>query len=1106
MQLRTLGGPELLGADFRRPKSLLLLAYLAVEGPRDRRFLAELFWPRATNRLNSLAQALSQIRRELPGAAEVRDTKIHLLLPCDIDDLLAAIDRRDVPRALELYRAPFLEHFHLPAAGVELEEWIFRTREFLAGRLRGLLIAQALERVAAARIAEAVALAEAACAVSAAAPLEPHLIELLHPLLVVGDSPLAAKLRSEAADYDLPLAAGIEEARSRLGSHLGRTLPGRNLPLRDTSFVGRERETAELVSLLERSDRRLVTLLGPGGTGKTRLALQVAQRLPTERFEFVAFVALESLDDSDAIGGRIAAALGIELHGDDPLAEVQDFLGGREALLLLDNFEHLLDGAPILSRLLAACPGISCLVTSRSRLQLDSEWLFTLSGLPFPSDSEVGIERGRECAAVKLFLDRGVQVRRDFALGDDNWPSVAALCALVEGSPLALEIAAGWLRILSPRDIVAEIRRTVDFLRSDLRDLPPRQRSIRATFEHSWNLLDEREQAVLRRVSVFAGGFTHLSACEVAGADLAVLASLVDKALIRPLPDGRFGIHTLIARFALEKLAAAPDEQRDIRGRHARSFAAWAEKARSGLGSEQALWLRRFGQEHDNLRAALTWAVSSADTEIALRLAVAAGPYWRRCALFREGRGWLGRVLALPGVADLPLLHAGALGAAGDMARRLDSYAAARSLYEQGLAIYRQQRDDLGVAGSLMVIGILAAECGDYHTSRAHFEQSLALERRLERPQGISVALGNLATIAELQGDYRAARTLNEQSLAIKRDRGDESGVAVSLGNLGLIATYQGDYPAARSYLERCLEIETRLGTHAGRVLTLNYLGAVGQRLGDYSGALPLHRQGLALAREIGDKAGAAESLHHLGVIAAEQGDHRSARERLENSLALGRELGNRLGIATALGSLGLLALYRGDSDRSLSLQRQSLELERDLGNRAGIARALQRLGRAALECGDIAAAGSQLDESLDLRRALGDRHEIAGSLAEMGLIEQELRRIDSARRCFLEALAMWHDLGFLHGQALLLRRFAELNSAQEQFLRAAHLWGAAEALSERLGVPVQPFERDRYQSATTAARTAVDQERFSRAWRQGRAASEASTGDILAAAAEDFD
>ena len=1097
MRLQTLGGLRLLGADVRRPKGLLLLAYLAVEGPQDRRFLADLFWPRAANRRNSLAKALSQLRKEAPGAVEGEERRVRLGIESDVEELLLSIDEGDARRSVELYPAPFLDRFYLAKVGAELEEWVFSTRESLASRVRSRLIELAASRAAGGRVAEAAAHAEAACAVAAAPALDPHEIERLYPILVVGNSSLAGPLRSEAAGLGMDLAMNLEEARIRLSGRradgrLPRTLAGSDLPTRGTAFVGRDLEAAELSAMLLKDDSRLVTVVGPGGVGKTRLAIQVAQQLDeADGFpDGVAFVALESLSDADAIPLRVAEALGVDLKGRDaPWQEVKRHLSARTALLVLDNLEHLRGGVAFVHDLLRSCPGLTCLATSRERLRLEDEWLFALGGLLYPSGAAVGVERARDYDAANLLVDRVRRVRRDFEIDEDTWPGIADLCELVEGSPLALELAAPRARILPLEEIAREIRSGADILSADTYDLPARQKSVRATFEYSWDLLEPREREALARLSVFSGGCTREAAREVAGVGIGVLQSLADKAFLKVFGDGRFGRHALLGRFVEEKLAARPEERRAVRARHARYFAAWAERARPHLVDEQqSVWLRRFALEHDNLRAGLDWAVEEGDAETALRLVVGAGPFWRRRALFDEGRRWLDRVLPMARVASFPLLHAQALTVAGDMARRLDNYRAALSLYDRSLEIYREIGDGEGVAAALMVTAIVRAERGDYDASADRFAAALAIYRELGHGRGTAAALNNLANLAELRGNYEEARSLNEESLFIKKGLGDVGGMAVSYSNLGLIATHQGDYPAARAFLGSCLEIERELDERANAVLTLNYLGVVAQRQGDFGEARTLHHEALSLAREIGDKAGLAETQGNLGRVAAEQGDHVAARVLHEESLAIGRELGNRFGVATPLGDLGHVALYLGNFAEARALQLESLEIQRELGAREGIARSLHRLGVVAAEQGDVGEARGLQEEGLGLRRELGSLHEVAESLTRLGDLEHGQGRLDAARSRYDEGLAIWRDLENRHGLALLLARYAGLEASLDRPEGAARAWGAAESVREAIGVPVQPFERGRYDRDVASARARAGAERFAAAWRDGRA------------------
>jgi predicted ATPase len=1091
MRLRTLGGPKLDERPYPRRKALLLISYLAVEGPRDRRYLADLFWPDAADRRNSLAQLLSQLRRELPGAVELSGSELSVTLESDLGDLFDAIGQGAVERTLELYIAPFLSALPAMRLGVELEEWVERTREFVAGSVRTLLLDRALAQAAAGALADGERWASAAISVAGAAPLEAHEIERLYPILLLANSTESGRLRAEGEAFGLPLASTIEEARDAL-TQVAHPAPSPvRLPVRGGAFVGREREMAEIAALLARRDARLISVVGPGGAGKTRLTLHLLRRWTASgEGPVVAAVDLTLVDDPAALLGRVAEAFGLT-PGDraTSLQQLERYLREREALLLVDNFEHLPDAAVDLQRLLSACPGLTCLVTTRTRLHVEGEWVFDLDGLPYPATAAVGRDVGARYSAVRLFLDRARRVRRDFVLDDVNWPAVHTICQLVDGLPLALEMAASWVRLLDPSEVAAEIRSGLDILTSEARDLPERQRSVRATLDHSWQLLAPQTRDGFVRLSVFIGGFDREAAGRVASADITLLSRLVDASLLRPLPDGRFNRHGLVAQYAAEKFAALPDEARTLRERHARYYAAWVEAARDRLsGGDQALWLSRVEREHDNLRAALRWAVEERDTACALRLVVGMGPFWRRRGHFVEGRGWLDQVRALPGLEAWPLLRAGAHIVAGDMVRRLDSYASAEKHYRLGLAAFREVGDLRGEASALMTLGIVAAEQGEMATARSYFEEGLSLERRLGRRRGVAAALGNLATIAEMTGDYDTSWSMNEESLAIKRDLGDESGVAASLGNLGLIATYRGAYAEAERRFEACLAIERSLGDRSNVVLTLNYLGALQQRRGDDAAAEQRHREAHSLAEEIGDKGALAETLDHLGRIATRRGELHEAGALHAHGLAIGRALGSRAGIATALAGLGRLDLYSSELALARDRLLESLELRRALGERAGVASALQLLGWITAERGALDAASALEEEALALRVELGDRHQIADSLVSVGRLELRLGRREAARHRLLEGAILWRDLGG-HGQEAALFHLAGVEAAFGRLGLAARLWGAAEALRERNGIVLPPIEERGVRKSVVEVHRRLGEQPFAAAWRQGRSA-----------------
>jgi predicted ATPase len=757
-----------------------------------------------------------------------------------------------------------------------------------------------------------------------------------------------------------------------------------NLPRPLLPFIGREDELRRLIACLDSPDYRLLTLVGPGGVGKTRLALQAAGAQLGAFRDGVYWVALAPITAPDLLPASIAHAAGLQFErGDDPAAQLLHYLRDKEMLLVLDNFEQLQVGGAatdLLLTILQRAPQVTLLVTSRERLGLHAESLLDLAGLPLPPAGPAAAAPAPESqdafdaapllasSAVRLFVERARQGQPAFALARDTAPGVVEICRLVGGLPLGIVLAAAWVRHLPPARIAASIRTNLDFLSSGARDAAPQHRTLRAVFDHSWQLLTAGEQQALRNLAVFRGGWDAAAAEQIAGAPLPVLLSLVDKSLLRSIAAERFDIHEVLRQYAAEKLGAAPRDCAAVQRRHAAYYLELAESAEEGLrGGEQAWWLARLEQEHDNLRAALRWARDVGAGEFGLRLSGALWRFWYMRGYFSEGRAQLAAVLEsamppggpdaaavagpppAPQSAALLAARAKALHGAGALASMQGASAAARAFYEQGLTLRRALGDARGVAASLNNLGLLAHEQGDNARARALHEESLALRRALQDRAGLASSLNNLGILAYQQGDYAAAQALYQESLALRRELGDQLGIGVMLSNLGIVAQSCGDYETARARHGESLALMLELGNQHGSATALISLGIVAQNQARYDIAHTRHEESLALHREVGDKYGIALSLHHLGVVAQMRGEAATARARLEESLALRRELGDKAGIAAALHTLGLVAQAEADTATARARHQESLALRRELGELRGVAACLAGLGGVAV-------------------------------------------------------------------------------------------------------------------------------------------------------------
>jgi predicted ATPase/class 3 adenylate cyclase len=654
-----------------------------------------------------------------------------------------------------------------------------------------------------------------------------------------------------------------------------------NLPAQPTPFLGRERELTRAVALLrpgtDRPDPspRLLTLTGPGGIGKTRLALQVAAELLDSFSDGAWFVDLAPLTDPALVPSVIATALGVQEEGDRPLlASLIADLQNKRLLLVLDNFEQVAAGAATVADLLAACPGLAVLATSRTRLRLRGEQELAVPPLALPEPGRPpSLERLTQYEAVALFIARARELRPDFAVTNENAPAVAAICARLDGLPLAIELAAARVKLLPPQAMLPRLERRLGLLTGGAWDLPVRQRTMRDAIAWSHDLLSEEEQTLFRRLAVFAGGCTMEAAEAVAGSDggldvLTGLAALVDGSLLRegedPSGEPRFTMLETIREYALERLEAS-DEATPIRQRHTDWCLAFADRAPAGLaGSEQESWLGRVDAEHDNLRAALGWGRERGEVEQGLGIVVGLCPFWQMRGHLTEGRRWLASVLA------------GSAGAANET----------RSL-------------------ALLCAGALAWRQGDAVPARTLFEEALALSRALGDRPGTGRALGNLGQVEWEQGNLPRAEALSEEALAIFRALGDTRGIAIGLLNLGALTT---DAERARALNEESLALHRALEDRHGIAHVLNNLGVLARNAGDDGRARTLYEESLALSRALEDPRGIALALYNLGMLAWELGDVGRAGGYYDEALTLLRELGDRALIASCLEAIAEMA------------------------------------------------------------------------------------------------------------------------------------------------------------------------------------------------------
>jgi predicted ATPase/DNA-binding SARP family transcriptional activator len=677
----------------------------------------------------------------------------------------------------------------------------------------------------------------------------------------------------------------LEQAILRQDEALSRRpLPQSNVPVPVSSLVGRQRELDEITNAL-RNNTRVLTLTGPGGSGKTRLAIEAANILGAELTDGAFFVALDAIRDPALLMPAIAEAVAVRESSERPLRQsLAERLAGRQALLLIDNFEQLVEAAPVLSEVLEAAPGLTFLVTSRAALRVSGEREFPVDPLG-PED------------AVALFVERAQGADPRFKLTDENTDAVKEIVARLDGLPLAVELAAARTKLLPPQAMLALLDERLDLLSRGARDLPDRHRALRDTVAWSYDLLGTEEKELFARLAVFGGGFTLESAVAVCDASLDGVATLIDDSLLER--DGeRLRMLETIREYALEQLAADEDAE-FVRRRHAEHFLKLAE---SEPVAEQAAWLARIDAERDNFREALSWCLDLGEASLALRIAAALWEFWWVRGYLAEGRGWLDAALARGRNAP-PELRASALHAAGSLATRQGDYEAAAALFEESLALSEELDDSAGTARSLLSLGTVAAEQGDQERAIELSERSAELYGESGDKRGHALAVSNLGGIALERGEYAKAAELSEQAYGLFETLEDSEGMAFALVNQGFAALSEGQHESAVELLREALR----------RLAELEFKDVIGYCFEGLAAVLALTGR----AGEASKLLGAAEALREslgVGLAPAEQATHdqtvAAVREalgekRFSAAWRQGRELALDEAIAYALAEEG---------------------------------------------------------------------------------------------------------------------------------------------------------------------------------------------------------
>lgn len=1040
----------------RNRPTMALCVYLACQPERHRReSLMALLWPdwSSASAQQNLRQNLYVLRQALPAVASRQDSDPVPLILADREALQlnpAADVSVDVWRftvlleqpqptmaqlaeAVALYRGNFLADFYLPDSN-PFEEWAAARREAYRRMALDSLetIANDSLEIADYQVAESLArrqleidnlresahrqlmlaLAYSGQRTASLTQYETYARIVKEELGIEPSSDIRALAERIALGEQAP-AAGPQSP-----IHIG--VPRHNLQARSTLFVGRERELEVLDSYLRDPAIRLVTILGPGGVGKTRLALAAAEALlddsrqPQAFSNGVYFVSLASLATPALIIPAIAGSINFHFRdGSEPKEQLLNYLRGKQMLLCLDNFEHLMDGADVVDEILTTAPGVKLLITSRQKLQRQAEQLFLIGGLSLPPDTAVHTEES-ESDAVQLFLQSARRTRPDFALTADNQTDVLGICRLVEGMPLGIILAAAWLDTLSSREIVAEMGQDLDFLAVEGSELPQRQRSMRAAFNHSWRLLDERERAVFRQLSVFRGGFTREAAVAVTQATPRNLQALINKSLLIRESSSRYIVHELLRQFAAEKLAGTQAEEAATRDRHSAFFCDLLNDHTEAWHSEKQLeTLAIIRCEANNAQAGLYWALDQAHWPHLVKAIDSWMEYQQWQAYWKEGDRFCKAIV--------------------EKVEQLDN--ANTNVSPDCLRLYIR---------ALLWMNIINAS--DRHAAIDRSQKVLAL---LERPELVSEDTRREEALARsnrgfhlLMTDLGEAQRQLTHSLELFEALGDRWGVAQSVSGLGSRDWLNGQYGAALERAEAAYEIRRAMGDRPAQSRSLHNLGLIHKLLGHLETAERLHREAVTLKRYIGDYSSLAETQATLAHTLDAMGKFDESQRLATESLEIARALGNKAQEAAAAVAFSHASINLGQYQQTYQVLAGTLSVFKELGERYMEGVLNESYGSLALAGGSYTEAQSAYLLCLEIFQQIVP-HQLVWPMTGLGYVAYRQGNLPEARRHIIAALTSalnirnYFIVRALPAVALLL-------SASGQVQRAVEVWSLA--------------------------------------------------------------
>lgn len=703
-----------------------------------------------------------------------------------------------------------------------------------------------------------------------------------------------------------------------------------NLPAQPNQFIGRVKELHELSDLLADPECRLVTLVGPGGTGKTRLSVEVARQQSDAFDDGVHFVPLDTINSTDFLVPAIAAALKLTLRGQgEPRAQLLSYIEPKNALVILDNFEHVVDGAELVSQMLAAAPGLKLIVTTREALALSEEWVFPVPGMILPSDAG-DLE---QFDAVRLFIERAQRVNHAYS-PEADLDDIARICRLVLGLPLGIELAASWIKIMPCHEIVSEIEKNVDFLSTKMRNVPERHRTMRAVFDESWRLLEEDEQDVFARLSVMRGSFDRDAAEKIAGASLVTLSALVDKSLIRPLPEqGRYRVHELLRQYAAEQLAEDPDREQQFRQVYCEYYAELLDRlAKEGHAGRQVESAAIFDREIDNIRVAFEWAVENDRVREIYLSAQPIAHYYQYRAQYPEVISLLEKAVRCLNGLDLTVDVGNALAIvlvhlAWFKLRvgRISEAESAAQVAADVLAKLQQPPHPTFASDPTVVLGIIATIKGDFSRAAALGEEASRNAEQNGNRHNLSISRYLQTRAALLEGRNEDAQRHAETAYEIASGHNDRWFMGYCALERGNVAAALGQHELAQRHYQECYELREEFDDPEGRAVALLHLADMALQQTRLDEARSALEKSIAIYQEIQDKGGMSAACRIMARTFIELGNFENARFHLAQSIALAAEINHLPQLLASIVVAGEELIRRGDENGGANVVRVAL-------------------------------------------------------------------------------------------------------------------------------------------------------------------------------------